>query len=127
MGYFQFTITLKSGEHLHFIRQLPAKDLDQVWRSHELKAKDHYKSKLLSFRVVQLSKVDPEIKKWISDQGKPETKAMDDLLNQWAKVEKLKTAKRNPVHRVRPLVKTLRDLILIKSRNSYCVFRKNGK
>lgn len=80
MGYFQFSITLKSGELLQFIRQLPSKDLDQIWRSHDLKAKDHYKSKLLSFRVIQLSKLDSEIKKWISDQGKHETKAMDDLL-----------------------------------------------
>lgn len=81
LGYLQFTITLRSGQRLQFIRPLPAKDLDQVWRSHEVKAKDHYKSTLSSFRVVQLSKLDPVVKKYIADQGKPETKAMDDLLN----------------------------------------------
>lgn len=81
MPFYKFYIVTKPNQAIQFIRQLDQKDLDVVWRQYERKAKDHYKSKLISFEVVHLSKLSPEVKKWIADQGKPETKLMDDLLN----------------------------------------------
>jgi hypothetical protein len=81
MPFYQFTITLKNKTVQQFIRQLDLKDLDQVWRVYEKKSVDHHKSKMASFRVIQLSKLDPEVKEFISSQGKKTKNELDDLLN----------------------------------------------
>lgn len=82
MPFFQFTITLRNKTVLQFIRQMPNTDLDQVWRIYSKISKQHYKSQLDEFKVIQLSKLSPEVKQWIADQGKNVTKnEMDELLN----------------------------------------------
>ncbi len=82
MPFYKFTITLKNKTVQEFIRQLDLKDLDQVWRVYAKKTEDFYKSKVASFRVTQLSKLDPEVKDFIAGQAKNVTKnELEDLLN----------------------------------------------
>jgi hypothetical protein len=89
-------MTLRNNQVIQIIRQLDLKDLELVWRTHERKAKNHYKSKLSSFRVVQLSKLDPEVKKLIADQGKPDSTAMNDVLNDPGELVKTSNRKKKP-------------------------------
>lgn len=73
MPWYRFTIKLRDGSVHAGIRQLAAADLDYVWRSYERKAKDHYRHKLASFDVIQLSKLSKEVKDFVASQGKKDT------------------------------------------------------
>lgn len=81
MGYFQFSIQLRSGANYQFIRHLEDQsDIDRVWRIYEKKAKVHYKSQLASFNVIQLSKLSEPVKGFIKDQGKKDEMPDGDLM-----------------------------------------------
>jgi hypothetical protein len=97
MGYFQFELKLRTGEDLKFIRLLTDfKDIDQVHRIYNQKARDHYKKRLTSFKVVQLSKLDPEVKAWITSQGNPDSTLMNDLLNDFGQTTATANRKKKP-------------------------------
>jgi len=70
MPYYLFTVRLTTGKKVAAIRQLPQADIDAVWRQYEKVAEGHYRNSLQSFSVVQLSKLSPEVRKFIADQAK---------------------------------------------------------
>lgn len=96
MPYFQYTINLRTGEELKFIRLIEVKDIDQVWRKYHLKAKEHYKKRLTNFRVIQLSKLDPDVKAWVAAQGKQDTNLMNDLLSEFGTTSPTANRKKKP-------------------------------
>lgn len=96
MPYYKFTIEIKQGPILQFIRNLDILGIDLVWRKYEKLSRDHYKRKMESFKVVKLSKLDPEVKAWITAQGKPDSKLIEDLMNDFGTFSPTANRKKKP-------------------------------
>src|SRR6476620_91731 len=74
MPYYHFSVILTDGKTHSGIRQLPNRDIDQIWREYERQAQSHYGSKFKAFEVVMLSKLSPQVRDWIERQGtKPDS------------------------------------------------------
>lgn len=70
MPFYKFTITLQDRSVHSGLRELlDQPDLNAVWRKYEEISRRKYGQTFESFRVVMLSKLDPEVKAFLAERG----------------------------------------------------------
>ena len=72
MAYYQITIQLESGKCIQGIRELPEKDIDELWTTYEMKSSGVYRNGMNYFNMVLLSKHSYEVKEYLAKTYPPE-------------------------------------------------------
>lgn len=80
MPFYKFTITLQDKSVHSGIRELlDQHNLDQIWRTYEVICVKKYGQRLQSFKVVHLSKLDPEVREFLANRGKTKQSPMEGI------------------------------------------------
>jgi len=71
MAYYKITIQLESGKTIQSIRELPEKDIDELWTTYEMKSSGVYRNGMNYFNMVLLSKHSYEVKEYLQKTYPP--------------------------------------------------------